>query len=150
MKLRSPASKLKISALAIFIALAVCPYSGLADSDLPTGKTDAFFKQILAGDIDGAYNHLFAGSSIPENKPQAVAYLKQQTTSALSLYGKPLGYELIRKEHFGRSLTRVVYILHTKMLPIVWELFFYKPKDSWFLVNIVFNDKFNLLDAKNR
>ncbi len=133
-----------------FTILVLLPPAGLANQATPNSITNTFFKQLMDGDINGAYDRLFAGSSIPANKPQAVSFLKKQTASALSLYGKPLGYELVREERFGKALARMVYILHTEMTPTVWEFFFYKPKDHWFLVNIVFNDKFDLLDAKNR
>ena len=27
--------------------------------------------------------------------------------------------------------------------PLVWEFFFYRPLDTWFLANVQFNDEFN-------
>jgi len=88
------------------------------------------------------------GSNIPALKPQAVEMLKIQITSGLHLYGKILGFEKIREETFGTSVVRVVYVLKSERAPTIWEFYFYKPKSDWFVVNIMFNDQFQLLDSK--
>jgi hypothetical protein len=75
--------------------------------------------------------------------------LKQQTQTGLPIYGKVLGYELIREEAFGDSVTRLVYLLKSEKHPTVWEFYFYKPESEWFLSNILFNDQFQLLEKKN-
>jgi hypothetical protein len=99
-------------------------------------------------DISEAYDKLFRGSSIPTEKPQSIAVLKQQTQIALPLYGKVLGYELVREESFGTSVVRLVYLLKAEKHVTVWEFYFYKPKDDWFLANVYFNDQFNYLGPK--
>jgi len=148
---RQPAGPRLAIILGLILTTFTCwPSAGMADTTAPPARADGFFERLIGGDINGAYDRLFAGSSIPVNKPQAVVFLKKQTASVFSLYGKPLGYELVREERFGKALARLVYILHTKVTPTVWEFFFYKPKDRWFLVNMAFNDKFDLLNAKNR
>jgi hypothetical protein len=88
---------------------------------------------------------LFVGSAIPKNKPQAVALLKTQTQSGLPLYGKIIGYEFVKEESYGTSIDRLVYILKSDGGPTIWEFYFYKPADSWFLSNVVFNDQYTLL-----
>ncbi len=117
-------------------------------ADVPTDKSDSFFRSIIKGHISQAYDQLFIGSSIPKDKPQAVTLLKQQTKTGLPLYGKILDYELVSKEKFGNSLTRLVYILKSEKHPTTWELYFYKPKENWVLSNIQFNDQFNFLSNK--
>ena len=109
---------------------------------------EAFFGRLQKSDVSGAYDNLFRGSSIPKDKPQAVTALKQQTQAGLPLYGKVLGYELVREESFGTSLVRFVYLLKSEKHATVWEFYFYKPKNEWFLANILFNDQFNLLGSK--
>jgi hypothetical protein len=66
----------------------------------------------------------------------------RQIAENLSKYGKALGYELAIEKTFGTSVVRLVYILKMKKHPVVWEFFFYRPKDAWFLANFDINDEF--------
>jgi len=116
-----------------------------ASPGTPRAKAEAFLGSVVAGDIAGGYDRLFVGSTIPKNKPQAVTLLKTQTQSGLPLYGKTLGYEFVKEESYGNSIDRLVFILKSEVGPTIWEFYFYKPADSWFLANIVFNDQFTLL-----
>ena len=119
-----------------------------ADASTPRSRAEEFLGSLQGGDVASAYDNLFKGSSIPEAKPQAVAALKQQTTSILPLYGKVLGSELVTEETFGSSVTRLVYIVRLEKAPTIWEFYFYKSKAEWFLANIQFGDQFALLGRK--
>lgn len=116
-----------------------------ANDKTPKSFSEDFFKSIAKNEISNGYDQLFIGSTIPKDKPQAVSLLKQQTQSGLPLYGKILGYELVSEEKFGESITRLVYVLKSEKAPTTWELYFYKPKQTWFLANIIFNDQFSFL-----
>ncbi len=100
---------------------------------------------IDSGNISGAYNQLFKGSQVEARKPKAIDLLKKQTSNNLPLFGKRVGLEKVREEKIGTSVVRLVYILKMEHAPVVWEFYFYKPKDTWFLSTINFNDKFQLL-----
>ena len=116
-----------------------------ATPSMPRAKAESFLGSVVAGDIAGGYDRLFVGSAIPKNKPQAVAVLKTQTQSGLPLYGKVIGYEFVKEETYGTSIDRLVYILKSELGPTIWEFYFYKPTDSWFLSNVMFNDQYTLL-----
>jgi hypothetical protein len=137
--------KLSISILLLLFVSASIVYSKEQD---PTQKVENFLQMVQDGKINEAYDLLFLGSSIPSSKPQAVQMLKTQTSSGLPLYGSILGFEKVREESFGASVIRLVYILKSEIAPTVWEFYFYKPKGTWFLANIIFNDQFQLLDSK--
>ena len=113
-------------------------------SQTPRDITNSFFASVINGNISSGYDQLFQGSAIPVDKPQAVTALKQQTKSGLPLYGKLLGYEFIKKEKFGKSIVRLLYTLKSEKGPTIWEFYFYKPKNTWFLANVIFNDQFHL------
>jgi len=119
--------------------------STFAAESAPKQIVENFFDLVVKGQISNGYDQLFIGSSIPKDKPQAVSMLKQQTEGGLPLYGKVLGYEYISEEKFGTSILRYVYVLKSEKGPTEWEFYFYKPKGSWFLVNVTFNDQFTLL-----
>jgi hypothetical protein len=114
-----------------------------AEPDTPKTMAEAFLSSIQRGDISNGYDRLFLGSGIPQEKPQEIAVVKQQTQTVVPLYGKILGFELSKEEHYGSSITRLVYILKSEKAPTIWEFYFYKPRNSWFLANVFFNDHFN-------
>ncbi len=119
-----------------------------AQDQSPKVMAETFFRTLQGGKIPQSYDQLFAGSPILQTKPQAVETVKRQTESGLQQLGKILGFELIREEKFGTAIIRFVYLLKLEKSPTIWEFYFYKPKATWFLVNLMFNDQFNLLDAK--
>lgn len=112
----------------------------------PIEFTADFFKIVEADKISEAYDSLFVGSKIPAQKPQAVDMLKRQTSSGLPLYGNIVGLEKIRDEKIGNSIVRLVYVLKSELAPTIWEFYFYKPKNRWFLANVKFNDQFQLIE----
>ena len=71
--------------------------------------------------------------------------LRQQTQNSLQIFGKILGHEFLSEKQIGSSIVRLVYILKSEKGPTVWEFYFYKPKDSWFLAKVTFNDHFGSL-----
>ena len=102
----------------------------------------------MLGKTDMAYDNLFKGSSMLTSNPQALQMLKNQTGSLLPLYGKVLGYEMIREETIGTSIVRLVYVLKSEVVPTVWEFYFYKPKDKWFVALVTLNDRFKAIESK--
>jgi len=126
----------------MLIILLFSTFGAHASGSLPKHKVEQFFNTVLSGKISDAYDQLFIGSSIPSDKPQAVAMLKQQTKNGLPIYGKLLTYEYISEEKFGTSIVRYVYVLKSEKAPTTWEFFFYKAKENWFLANVIFNDQF--------
>ena len=118
-----------------------------AEMSVPKSMTEAFFAAVERGDISGGYDRLFVGSTIPQDKPQAMTVLRQQTQNGLQIFGKILGHEFLNEKEIGSSIVRLVYILKSEKGPTVWEFYFYKPRDSWFLAKVTFNDQFgNLCD----
>ena len=130
----------------LFTIFLVLPLSTFAAAQAtPKEKAEAFLASVQKGDISGGYDRLFIGSTIPQDKPQEIALVKTQTQSGLPLYGKILGFEFVKEEKSGSSIVRLVYILKSEKAPTIWEFHFYKPKESWFLSNVIFNDQFSLL-----
>ena len=136
---------MRVSTL-LTVAIALSTLAITAEAKEPTAIASEFFGLVKANKVPAAYDALFIGSSLPKVKPQAIALMKRQTSTALSLYGPIVGVELVKSEKYGNSLVKLVYLLKFNNLPTVWRLYFYKPKDHWFLTNVVFNDRYNLLD----
>ncbi len=117
----------------------------VADVAATMQKTETFLSKLMAEQIGPAYDELFAGSTIARSKPQAVAYLKSQTATLRSLYGKVLGYERLSSRTFGDSGVRLLYILKYEVSPIVFEFYFYRVSGEWILVKVRFNDQMSWL-----
>ncbi|MCP4748978.1 MAG: hypothetical protein GY874_23030 [Desulfobacteraceae bacterium] len=116
----------------------------------PIKITEQFFTMIKDGKINQAYDMLLKNSTGPVSKPDAIKLLQNQTASGLKIYGAVLGHEKITMEKFGGSITRLVYVLKSERMPIVWEFYFYKPKDKWHLAGIKFNDQFQEIESKKK
>jgi len=105
---------------------------------------ETFLQGLAGGDVEKAFVKLLEGSPIQEKK-SAVELLENQTTTALKIYGKALGFEPVSEQVYGDSVARVVYVLKTEQMPLAWEFYFYRPKDRWVLINVRFNDEFDIL-----
>jgi len=118
-----------------------------AAAQTPQQIVEKFLSGIQKGKISESYDELFKGSNILTAKPQAVTTLKHQTKTGLPLYGKVLGFEKIHNEQLSKSLARLVYVLKVERHPTIWQFYFYKPYDQWVLINVKFNDQYDLLGA---
>ena len=79
----------------VLLLLPLLPSSSvIAAAPLPKQSNESFFTAVINGEIAEGYDQLFAGSSIPQDKPQAVASLKQQTQSGLPF---TLKYQVLNK-----------------------------------------------------
>lgn len=113
------------------------------DAATPRARAEQFLTAVSRGEIDAAYELVFAGSTIPAVKPGAIDMLKRQTQAALPVYGRALGHELAIEKTFGTSVVRLVYIHKFEKHPIIWEFFFYRADKTWILSQVLFNDQFN-------
>lgn len=107
----------------------------------PQQRVEAFLKRVATGQSDQAIDELFRGSGMSKLKPQALAGMKSQTKAALALYGKAIGFEKIQEVDFAASLKRFTYLQKFEQYPVIWEIYWYKPKDTWVVNQIVFNDQ---------
>jgi hypothetical protein len=131
------------STLLLLLALA----HGLARAADPRPAAEAFFTTLQQGQISAAYTKLLEGSNIPKDKGTGLA-IHKQTERVLPQLGKIIGYEILREEKLGTSLVRLVYLLKSERHPSVWEFYFYKPRNAWFVSQVRFSDQFDWLDAK--
>lgn len=115
------------------------------ESKTPKEKAEALLASIQKGDINGGYDRLFVDSCPGLNQSQTILLLKKQTETGLSFYGKILGHEFVKEEPFGSAVIRLVYLLKSETYFTVWEFHYYKPKETWLLAGVNFNDQFSLL-----
>lgn len=111
----------------------------------PKAQAEAFLGAVQRGQIEPAYARLFQGSNIPASQAQSMA---QATQGTLAPLGRVLGYELVRDESFGSSLARLVYLLKSERHVTVWQFYFYRPTNRWFIAEVNLSDKFQDLGSK--
>ena len=116
--------------------------SNVCYANQPFDITEEFFSMVQSGKIADAFDKMFLGSEIKYLRPRQIQNLQDQTSNALTIYGDVIGFEKIREEGFGKSTVRMVYLLEMEKTPLVWEIYFYKPKANWFVVKINFSDRF--------
>jgi hypothetical protein len=125
----------------LVLAFALAFASAASFAQTPSESADAFLKQVATPKSDAALDSLFVGSGMAELKPQAITTLKGQIKMAMALYGTPLGLEKVQEEDISPSVKRLVYIQKFENLPVAWEFYFYKPKDTWIINTLTFKDQ---------
>lgn len=128
--------------VALFLITVLSVYCVPLWAQEPKEQAEQFLSDLMKGDVETAYDTIFAGTKMAELKPQAVSGLKTQTKSVFPLYGTPFAYEIIHNENLSPSLQRIVYILKFDLTPTTWEFYFYKARDKWTLNKITFYDQF--------
>ena len=130
--------------LLLCLVSSVC-WAQAAPPQTPQQRVETFLKQVGAGQSDQAIDQLFRGSGMAELKPQALMGMKSQTKAAMGVYGKVVGFEKIQEVDFSSSLKRFTYLQKFEQYPVIWEFYFYKPKDTWVVNHVVFNDQPGML-----
>ena len=115
-----------------------------ADPAQPKLSAEAFLTSVQNSDIIGAYDRLFSGSPFPKDKPHDYAHLKSQTQTTMQRFGHVVGFDFIKEEEFGPSIVKLLYALRFEKQPIIWEFYFYMPKESWIVVSVKLDENFSL------
>jgi hypothetical protein len=136
----------RISLFVLLLVLTLA-HAGEKSAESPRDRAERFLARIGSGEVGGAYDDIFAGSPVVTAKPQALDAVKRQTEAALPIYGKALGFELHKEKKFGDSLVRLTYIQKLEQHPVVWQFWFYRPKGSWYVDNVSFNDQYQFLQC---
>jgi hypothetical protein len=99
-----------------------------------------FFDQLKAGQIKPAYQELLKGSRIAD-QVEDVAKLQQRAEELVQGYGPILGYEFVKAQVFGKSLCQMTYLTRSERAPVVWQITFYRPAETWRVFNVRMDDR---------
>ncbi len=101
---------------------------------------NAFFKTLIEGKTEEAFNQILKDSPIKDKKDK-VKELIEQTRLANSTYGLAMSYEQVSSEAATESLIKLQYITLHEKYPMRWIFTFYKsPKLGWIVVSLRFDD----------
>ena len=129
----------------LLVLLCLWMISSVAQAQSARALGDDFMSVLSKGQVAAAYDRLFKGSNIGSEQAQS---MRRQTEATLVPLGRLLGYDLVREESFGSSLTRLVYVLKSERHATLWELYYYRPGNRWFLAEINFSQKFDAIGPK--
>jgi len=128
---------------ALLVASTVQAYEGN-----PESQVSEFFKELKAGKFSESIDNLYSSNPLMSQKQQQLTMLKQQLSSIPALYGSFISNENISTEELSPSLVRIVEVAKHESHPVVWEFYFYKPKDKWIISQGMFVDQFQTVGAK--
>lgn len=103
-------------------------------------RTNDFFDDVVASEVNDAYDRLLANSPIAQKK-EDLKSLKIETWRSFDLYGELKGYEPVNAEIVTPSYIRLRYLgLHSRF-PMRWIFTYYRsPDKGWIVTNIKFDD----------
>jgi hypothetical protein len=114
----------------------------------PTAQVEMFFAEMSKGKINESIDNLYGNNPAIQQKVQALTLLKQQVASITTLFGNMIGNETLSYEELSPSIIRIVQAAKHEVHPIIWEFYFYKPKDKWIVSQAMFVDQFQLVGTK--
>lgn len=108
--------------------------------DGPSQLVANFFASLREGKVDEGYAVLTKDSKIAE-KPDELKQLKAKTREAIEVFGAISGYDFVESRAIGQRLVRATYVSQGKVFPLRWRFYFYKPENSWHLIDMRVDDK---------
>lgn len=114
----------------------------------PKEQVNSFFNDYSKGDYERATTELFERKKMSSSQKQMLITMQQQLSAASNAFGEYIGNENIYYDELSPSLIRVVEIAKYEHHVLVWEFYFYKPKDEWINSEVTFKDSFTILDSK--
>jgi hypothetical protein len=110
------------------------------EPDTPEKTVAKFFASIQRKEVDQAYEALTRGTKIAE-RAEDVKMLKSKTKDAIQVFGAIGGYDLAATKKVGERLVSYTYVSLGKEFPLRWRFYFYKPADSWKLIDLRVDDR---------
>jgi hypothetical protein len=107
----------------------------------------AFFEQLKAGQIKPAYQTLLKGSRIGDQL-EDVSKLQQRAEELVQGYGPIVGYEILKVQCIGKSLCQMTCLTRSERAPVVWQITFYRPAETWRVFNVRMDDRIMELFGK--
>jgi hypothetical protein len=111
-----------------------------ADADGPEKIIARFFSYLQRKEVDQAYDQLTRGTKIAE-RAEDVKTLKAKTKEAINVFGPILGYDSVVKKTVGTRLVSYTGLSLGKEFPLRWRFYFYKPQDTWRLIDLRVDDR---------
>jgi hypothetical protein len=110
------------------------------EADTPEKIIARFFSYLQRKEVDQAYDQLTRGTKIAD-RVEDVKTLKAKTREAINVFGPILGYDSVAKKSVGTRLISYTGVSLGKDFPLRWRFYFYKPQDTWKLIDLRVDDR---------
>ncbi len=110
------------------------------EADGPEKIIARFFSYIQRREVDQAYDQLTRGTKIAE-RAEDVKTLKAKTKEAINVFGPVLGFDTVVKKNVGTRLVSYTLLSLGKEFPLRWRFYFYKPQETWRLIDLRVDDR---------
>ena len=111
-----------------------------SEMDSPEKIIARFFSYLQRKEVDQAYDQLTRGTKIAE-RAEDVRTLKSKTKEAITVFGPILGHDSVVKRNVGTRLVSYTMLSLGKEFPLRWRFYFYKPQESWKLIDLRVDDR---------
>ena len=111
-----------------------------AEGDSPEKIIARFFSYVQRREVDQAYDQLTRGTKIAE-RAEDVKTLKSKTKEAITVFGPMLGFDTVVKKNVGSRLVSYTLLSLGKEFPLRWRFYFYKPQETWKLIDLRVDDR---------
>ena len=101
-------------------------------------RIDSFFVKLKAGDISGAFADIFRGSP-QSQQPEVVSGFVTQTEEIVKTFGAITSHEMIAVKRVGKKLLHFTFLSHSDNYPLKWEIYCYRGKTGWQLLDFSVN-----------
>lgn len=101
--------------------------------------SDKFF-QIYSKDPMAAIDYAFSTNKWFDRKEDAKTTLKNKLKTLIDVCGDYYGYEELDEKTAGTSSKIASFIIRYDREPVRFVIFFYKPKDTWQVNNLAFDE----------
>jgi hypothetical protein len=134
--------------LGALLAFSFSESARCAEAVMPGEIANRFFNIFLReGNLD-AIDYFMGLSPVMKGNAEQLQQMRSLLANAVRVYGPPSAVEAVSVEDLAPSLQRRVYITKHTSRPLVWEMYFYKPKNDWVPDQLVFLDQYQLLESK--
>lgn len=135
-------------AFGLVLLLAVPPAHAEEIKDLAGVRkvADAAMGLLGKGDVRGALIALKPYTALPVAELDvAISRSQDQRALVASRFGRTLGVEFLDQKAVGDSLVRLRYIEKFEKHIFRWQLYFYRPVETWLFDTFWFDDKIQAL-----
>lgn len=115
-----------------------------SETDGPEKIIARFFSYLQRKEVDQAYDQLTRGTKIAE-RAEDVSTLKSKTKEAINVFGPILGHDSLVKKTVGTRLVSYTMLSLGKEFPLRWRFYFYKPQETWKLIDLRVDDRLSAM-----
>jgi hypothetical protein len=94
-------------------------------------RIEKFFKTLRDGESRDAYDKLFVGCTLVNERPDLIGDLIKSTDAALEKWGKVESASVIRVRSAGGTVKEISCVVNCRKRPVLWKFYAYLGEGRW-------------------